>query len=364
MTDVIALGEVMLRFDPGEGRIRTARSFQVWEGGGEYNVVRGLRRCFGLRTAVVTALADNAVGRLVEDLMLQGGVDTSMICWRPDDGIGRTARNGLNFVERGYGIRGALGVSDRAHTAVSQLRKGDIDWDTVFSAGARWFHTGGIFAGLSDTTLDVADEAMTAARRHGLTVSYDPNYRPSLWADRGGPERAREVDLRLARHADVVVGALGLAGPYPGAARIGADQVPDALAEVAGLLPEVKVLATTLREVPSAGVNDWSSAAWSARTGFVRGPQMSGLHVLDRIGSGDGFAAGLIYGLLTASGDEGGPAGGAKPAPTVDVTALSRALAYGTAHGALTMTTPGDVSMASLAEVEALMTGGSAAVRR
>ena len=364
MTDVIALGEVMLRFDPGEGRIRTARSFQVWEGGGEYNVVRGLRRCFGLRTAVVTALADNAVGRLVEDLMLQGGVDTSMICWRPDDGIGRTARNGLNFVERGYGIRGALGVSDRAHTAVSQLRKGDIDWDTVFSAGARWFHTGGIFAGLSDTTLDVADEAMTAARRHGLTVSYDPNYRPSLWADRGGPERAREVDLRLARHADVVVGALGLAGPYPGAARIGADQVPDALAEVAGLLPEVKVLATTLREVPSAGVNDWSSAAWSARTGFVRGPQMSGLHVLDRIGSGDGFAAGLIYGLLTACGDEGGPAGGAKPAPTVDVTALSRALAYGTAHGALTMTTPGDVSMASLAEVEALMTGGSAAVRR
>ncbi|OPG04110.1 sugar kinase [Streptomyces sp. GKU 895] len=364
MTDVIALGEVMLRFDPGEGRIRTARSFQVWEGGGEYNVVRGLRRCFGLRTAVVTALADNAVGRLVEDLMLQGGVDTSLICWVPDDGIGRTARNGLNFVERGYGIRGALGVSDRAHTAVSQLRKGDIDWDTVFSAGVRWFHTGGIFAALSDTTVDVADEAMAAARRHGVTVSYDPNYRPSLWADRGGPQRAREVDLRLARHADVIVGALGLAGPYPGAVRVVADEAQDALAEVAGLLPEVKVLATTLREVPSAGVNDWSSAAWSAPTGYVRGPQMSGLHVLDRIGSGDGFAAGLIYGLLTACGEEGGPAGGARPTAPLDVATLSRALAYGTAHGALTMTTPGDVSMASLAEVEALMTGGSAAVRR
>ncbi|HEY8986491.1 MAG TPA: sugar kinase [Streptomyces sp.] len=353
MTDVIALGEVMLRFDPGEGRIRTARSFQVWEGGGEYNVVRGLRRCFGHRTAVVTALADNAVGRLVEDLILQGGVDTSLIRWVPDDGIGRTARNGLNFVERGYGIRGALGVSDRAHTAVSQLRKGDVDWDAVFSAGARWFHTGGIFAGLSDTTADVADEAMVAARRHGAIVSYDPNYRPSLWAGRGGPERAREVDLRLARHADVVVGALGLAGPYPGAVRVEGDGARDALAEVAGLLPGAKVLATTLREVPSAGVNDWSSAAWSARTGFVRGPQMSGLHVLDRIGSGDGFAAGLIHGLLTARG-------GAAP----DTAALSRALAYGTAHGALTMTTPGDVSMASLAEVEALMTGGSAAVRR
>lgn len=345
MIDVVALGEVMLRFDPGEGRIRTARTFQVWEGGGEYNVVRGLRRSFGLRTAVVTALADNAVGRLVEDLILQGGVDTSLIRWTPDDGIGRSARNGLNFVERGYGIRGALGVSDRARTAASQLRKGDVDWDAVFSAGARWFHTGGIFAGLSDTTPDVADEAMAAARRHRITVSYDPNYRPSLWAGRGGAEAAREVDLRLARHADVVVGALGLAGTYPGQARVGADEVEDALAEVAGLLPQAKVLATTLREVPSAGVNDWSSAAWSAETGFVTGPRMPGLQVLDRIGSGDAFAAGLIHGLLSDTG-------------------LERALAYGTAHGALTMTTPGDVSMATLAEVEALIAGGSAHVSR
>ncbi|MGW2613174.1 PfkB family carbohydrate kinase, partial [Streptomyces mirabilis] len=251
----------------------------------------------------------------------------------------------LNFVERGYGIRGALGVSDRAHTAVSQLRKGDVDWDTVFAAGVRWFHTGGIFAGLSDTTVDVADEAMAAARRHGLTVSYDPNYRPSLWAGHGGPERARETDLRLARHADVVVGALGMAGRHPGADRISTDEVPDALASVAGLLPDAQVLASTLREVPSAGVNDWSSAAWSAETGYVIGPRMPGLHVLDRIGSGDGFAAGLIHGLL-ADAD------------------LERALAYGTALGALTMTTPGDVSMASLAEVEALIAGASAAVRR
>ncbi|MFD8726249.1 sugar kinase [Streptomyces sp. NPDC059629] len=345
MIDVVALGEVMLRFDPGEGRIRTARTFQVWEGGGEYNVVRGLRRCFGLRTAVVTSLADNAVGRLVEDLILQGGVDTSLIRWTPDDGIGRTARNGLNFVERGYGIRGALGVSDRAHTAVSQLRKGDVDWNAVFSAGVRWFHTGGIFAGLSDTTVDVADEAMAAARRHGVTVSYDPNYRPSLWAGRGGAGAARETDLRLARHADVIVGALGLAGAYPGQARIGDDEAADALAEVAGVLPTAKVLATTLRGVPSAGVNDWSSAAWSAETGFIAGLRMPGLQVLDRIGSGDAFAAGLIHGLLNDAG-------------------LERALAYGTAHGALAMTTPGDVSMASLAEVEALIAGRSAHVRR
>ncbi|KFF99067.1 sugar kinase [Streptomyces scabiei] len=345
MTDVVALGEVMLRFDPGEGRIRTTRTFQVWEGGGEYNVVRGLRRCFGLRTAIVTALADNAVGRLVEDLILQGGVDSSLIRWVPDDGIGRTARNGLNFVERGYGIRGALGVSDRAHTAVSHLRKGDIDWDTIFATGPRWFHTGGIFAGLSDTTTDVADEAMTAARRHGLTVSYDPNYRPSLWADRGGADQARETDLRLARHADVIVGALGLAGPRPGEKQVPTDEVADALTEVAGLVPSAKVLATTLRDVPSAGVNNWTAAAWSPETGCLTGPRMPGLHVLDRIGSGDAFAAGLIHGLLTG-------------------TSLRQALAYGTAHGALTMTTPGDVSMASLTEVEALMSNGSAAVRR
>ncbi|MFE9425980.1 PfkB family carbohydrate kinase [Kitasatospora sp. NPDC006697] len=345
MTEVLALGEVMLRFDPGEGRIRTARAFQVWEGGGEYNVVRALRRCFGRRTAVVTALADNPVGRLVEDLILQGGVDTSLIRWVPADGTGRTVRNGLNFVERGFGIRGALGVSDRAGTAVSQLRKGDVDWDAVFASGPRWFHTGGVFAGLSDTTADVADEAMAAARRHGATVSYDPNYRPSLWDGRGGPERAREVDLRLGRHADVIVGALGMAGSHPGAERLGADEVPDALASVAGLFPGARVLATTLREVPSAGVNDWSSAAWSVETGHVLGPSMPGLHVLDRIGSGDGFAAGLIHGLLEDAG-------------------LERALAYGTALGALTMTTPGDSATASLAEVEALIAGASAAVRR
>jgi 2-dehydro-3-deoxygluconokinase len=281
-----------------------------------------------------------------------------------DDGIGRTARNGLNFVERGFGIRGAMGVSDRAGTAVSQLRKGDVDWDAVFSSGPRWFHTGGIFAGLSDTTVDVADEAMAAARRHGVTVSYDPNYRPSLWAGRGGADAAREVDLRLARHADVVVGALGLAGPYPGALRVEEDEVQDALAEVAARLPQAEVLATTVRTVPSAGVNDWSSAAWSARTGCVRGPDMPGLHVLDRIGSGDAFAAGLIYGLLTGDGEEGGSAARARPAANLDAAGLQRALAYGTVHGALAMTTPGDVSMASLTEVEALMAGGSAAVRR
>ena len=190
--DLVSLGEVMLRFDPGEGRIRNARSFRVWEGGGEYNVARGLRRCFGLRSAIVTALVDNEVGRLVEDCILQGGVDTTFVSWSPFDGTGRAARNGLNFTERGFGVRGAVGVSDRGHTAAAALRAGDVDWEHLFGElGARWFHTGGIFAALSETTPDVIAEAVAAARRHGTVVSYDLNYRPSLWKAAAGTRRRR-----------------------------------------------------------------------------------------------------------------------------------------------------------------------------
>src|SRR5687768_6281996 len=180
--DLVSLGEVMLRLDPGEGRVATTRGFKAWEGGGEYNVARGLKRCFGLDTAVVTAFADNPIGRLVQDLIFQGGVDQSHVRWVKHDGIGRTVRNGLNFTERGFGVRGAVGCSDRGNTAVSQLKPGDIDWDRVFGHdGARWFHTGGIFAALSETTPLVAREAMEAAKRHGVIISYDLNYRESLW---------------------------------------------------------------------------------------------------------------------------------------------------------------------------------------
>jgi 2-dehydro-3-deoxygluconokinase len=198
--DLLALGEIMLRLDPGEGRIHAARSFRAWEGGGEYNVARGLRRCFGMQTAVATALADNAVGRLIEDFILQGGVDGRFIKWVPYDGIGRTVRNGLNFTERGFGIRGALGVSDRGHTAASHLKKGDFDWETIFGKiGVRWFHTGGIFAALSESTPGVIEEAMIAARKHGTVVSYDLNYRPSLWKGIGDKPKAQEINRRLAQ---------------------------------------------------------------------------------------------------------------------------------------------------------------------
>ena len=352
--DLVSLGEVMLRLDPGEGRIRTARSFRVWEGGGEYNVARGLRRCFGLRTSVVTALADNEVGRLVEDLILQGGVDTGLIRWVPYDGIGRTTRNGLNFTERGFGLRAALGVSDRGHTAVSQLRPDDVDWEALFGEqGVRWFHTGGIFAGLSETTPEVAETAMAAARRHGTIVSYDLNYRPSLWSSCGGQARAQEVNQRLASYVDVMLGneedftaALGFAVPGTGPDLTGLDvgNFKAMIGEVTAKFPNLHVIATTLREVVTASKNDWGAVAW-ADGEFMEARPRPGLDIYDRVGGGDSFASGLIYGLME-KGD------------------LGLAVEYGAAHGALAMTTPGDTSMASLAEVEAVVRGVGARVRR
>ena len=353
--DAVSLGEVMLRLDPGDGRIRTARTFGAWEGGGEYNVARGLRRCFGLRTAVVTAFADNDIGRLVEDFILTGGVDTSLIRWVPYDGIGRTVRNGLNFTERGYGVRGAVGVSDRGLTAASQLRVGDFDWDHIFGTlGARWFHTGGIFAGLSDTTPDVVEEAMAAAKRHGTIVSYDLNYRPSLWKAIGGQDRAREVNRRLASYVDVMLGneedftaCLGFEVPDtdPDLSSLDVANFQKMIGQATAAYPNFAVVATTLRAVRSATVNDWGAVAWSSETGFIEATHRPGLEIFDRVGGGDSFASGLIYGLMVKED-------------------LRQAVEYGAAHGALAMTTPGDTSMASLAEVEALVRGASARVRR
>jgi 2-dehydro-3-deoxygluconokinase len=353
--DLVALGEVMLRLDPGESRIRTARSFTAWEGGGEYNVARGLRRCFGLRTAVVTALADNAVGHLVEDLMLQGGVDTSHLRWSSYDGIGRRIRNGLNFTERGFGVRGALGVPDRGHTAIAQMGAGEVDWDHLFGdLGARWFHTGGIYAGLSDASAEVAAEAMAAARRHGTRVSYDLNYRPSLWQDNGGLARAQEVNSALAPLVDVMIGneedftaGLGfeVPGVDPGLTELSTEGFKAMIEQVTAAYPHLAVLATTLRAVRTATVNDWGAIAWSSEEGFAEATTRPALEILDRVGGGDSFASGLVYGLLSGR-------------------TLAEAVELGAAHGALAMTTPGDTSMATRDEVEALVAGAGARVRR
>jgi 2-dehydro-3-deoxygluconokinase len=350
--DCIALGEVMLRLDPGEGRIRRTRTFQAWEGGGEYNVARGLRRCFGLRTAVVTALVDNEVGRLIEDLMLQGGVDLRYLQWVADDGIGRRIRNGLNFTERGFGVRGALGVSDRGHSAASQMTVGTINWKGVFGAdGARWFHTGGIFASLSESTADFAIEACTEARRHGVIVSYDLNYRPSLWKDRGGLEGARAVNRGIAPLVDVMIGneedfAVGLGINAGGESKLleGASDFSRMVDAAVAEFPNFQLVATTLRSVKSATVNDWSAMCWHDGT-IYRSRDYPALEVFDRVGGGDSFASGLIYGLLQ----------GESPPVAVNL---------GAAHGALAMTTPGDNSMASLDEVRKLAAGGNARVMR
>ncbi len=352
--DMIALGEVMLRLDPGDTRIRTTRSFRAWEGGGEYNVARGLRRCFGFRTAVVTAFADNDVGRLIEDFILQGGVETSFIKWVPYDGIGRSVRNGLNFTERGFGIRGASGVSDRGNTAISQLKPGDIDWDYIFGTlGVRWLHTGGIFAALSESTAEVVIEAVKAAKKYGTVVSYDLNYRPSLWKSIGGKEKAQEVNKAIAPYVDVMIGneedftaCLGfeIEGNDENLKELNIDGYKKMLGEVTKVYPNFKVIATTLRTVRSASVNDWSAMVY-ANGEVYKGMELPALEIFDRVGGGDSFASGLIYGLMTYDD-------------------AKVAVNYGIAHGALAMTTPGDTSTAVLKEVENIVKGGSARVNR
>jgi 2-dehydro-3-deoxygluconokinase len=352
--DLISMGEIMLRMDPGDTRIRTARKFNAWEGGGEYNVARGLKRCFGMRTGVVTALADNEIGRLIEDFILQGGVDTSMVKWVPYDGIGREVRNGLNFTERGYGIRGALGVPDRGMTAASQIRPDGFDWGDIFGKqGARWFHTGGIFAALSESTADTVIKAVQVAKENGTIVSYDLNYRPSLWQSIGGKKKAQEVNREIAKHVDVMIGneedftaCLGfeVEGLDDNISSIDVSKFKAMINSVASEYPNLKATATTLRTVKSATVNDWGAICW-ADGQFFESVYRTDLEILDRVGGGDSFASGLIYGLMTTGDPEA-------------------AVNYGAAHGALVMTTPGDTSMATLSDVEKLMGGGGARVIR
>jgi len=344
----------MLRLDPGDERVRTARSFRAWEGGGEYNVTRGLRKCFGLRTAVVTAFAENDVGRLVEDFICQGGVDTRYIRWVPYDGIGQSVRNGLNFTERGFGIRSALGIPDRGHTAASQIKPGDIDWEAIFGeAGVRWFHTGGIYAALSPDTAETVLEAVQIAQKHGTIVSYDLNYRPSLWKSIGGLAKCQEVNRRIAPFVDVMIGneedftaCLGfeVEGVDENLTELEIGAFKRMIDSAIKAFPNFKVTATTLRSVKTATINDWGAVVWHDGS-FHQSRDYRDLEIYDRVGGGDSFASGLIYGFLSAND-------------------AALAVEYGAAHGALAMTTPGDTSMVTAQEVEKVMSGGGARVVR
>jgi 2-dehydro-3-deoxygluconokinase len=303
----------------------------------------------------VTKLADNDVGKLVEDLILQGGVSTEFLSWANFDGVGRDVRNGLNFTERGFGVRGALGVSDRGHTAISQIKPGEVNWEYIFGeCGVRWFHTGGIFASLSESTAEVAIEAMTVAKKHGTVVSYDLNYRPSLWKSIGGEAKAQEVNRKLMSHVDFVFGneedfdaALRIkvksdANNYQ---KLDTESYLEMMQSVSTEFPNIRAVATSLRTVKSASINDWNALLWLQGEGTFIGKKMENLEIFDRVGGGDSFASGLIYGFLAGNTPQ-------------------ESLQLGIAHGALAMTTPGDTSMVSLAEVQKLATGGNARVER
>jgi len=351
--DLVSLGEVMLRFDPGDYRIWTTRQFAVSEGGGEYNVARGLKRCFGLETAIVTSFAKNPVGLLLQDLIYQGGVDSSLIRWVDYDGVGRTVRNGLNFTERGFGLRGALGCSDRGHTAVSTLKPSQIDWEAIFGKdGARWFHTGGIFCALSETTPEVAIEAMECARKHGVVISYDLNYRDSLWRSFGGKKRAQEINRRIAPYVDVMLGneedfsaALGyeVHGTDEHLSALDPEAFKRMILKVLNDFP-FKVVATTLRKASTATRNDWGAVCYHENN-FYQAKNRENLEIFDRVGGGDSFASGLIYGFLAGKDAQW-------------------AVECGAAHGALAMTTPGDTTMTTLDEVLHVMKGAGARIVR
>jgi 2-dehydro-3-deoxygluconokinase len=340
--DLVSLGEVMLRFDPGDGKIRHSHTFQVWEGGGEYNTAKGLSRCYGLKTAIVTALVDNEVGRLIESLICQGKVDNALINWVPDDGFGRENRNGIYFLERGFGIRGGRAVFDRGNTPVSKLKKGDINWESLFrNQGARWFHSGGIFAALSDSAPEVIEEAMSTAKKHGTIVSYDLNYRPALWQARGGKKKHQEITHRLLPYVDLLFGA-DLPEDYNATSDL--SGLKESMAGTLESFDNLAGIATTWRKSSSASINDYGGFLLT-REGLYEGQEFIDLPIFDRVGSGDCFASGLIFGLLKG----------------IDPT---QALNYGLAHSALTMTTPGDTSMVSQDEVESVMQGQGGVMKR
>ncbi|MGJ8656980.1 MAG: sugar kinase [Akkermansiaceae bacterium] len=333
----LSLGEIMLRFCPGDHPLRAATQFTFSEGGGEYNVARGVSRCFGIPASIATALVDNELGHLVHQLIRSSEIDTSNILWREFDGIGKQVRNPLYFAERGFGHRPPKACMDRGHSAPSQLTTTDFDWDAIFSSGnISWFHTGGIFAGLSESTAEVAQQAMTTARKHGVHVSYDPNFRGSLWQDRGGPQAAAKLNSTLAHHCDTLFGVAPIlthtAPPQD------LTELENLIQQTATAFPQLQQIALGRRHIRSASDHDYAATIWDQGT-ITHIDGFTNIHVLDRIGSGDAFAAGYISHMLDSRNT---------PSPQT-------AILQGAAASALTMSTPGDAVLCSAQDVYQLM---------
>lgn len=347
--DLLSLGGLVMRLDSGLVPFRKAQTCAIHVSGAEYNVAANLSDCFRLRTAIASAMVDYPVGDLVSERVRSMGV-TPFYRHFAHDGV-----SGPNiatvYSDRGMGVRPPVVFYNRAEEAAARLAPGDFDWAAIFGRGVRWFHSGGLFAALSDTTPELLLEAMQEARRHGAVVSYDLNYREKLWRARGGNEQARAVTRRLVDEVDVLVGneedmqlSLGMEGPE---AAKSSSLDPAAFVAMLGTVrerfPRIKVIATTLREVHSASRHRWSAIV-SVGGEIHQAPTMD-LDVVDRVGGGDGFASGLFYGLLSGL-----------PAET--------AVRLGWAHGALITTYPGDTTMATLDQVRALAAGGSSRIQR
>lgn len=347
--DFLALGALVHRLDPGVVPFRKARSVDIHVSGGEYNVAAGLSDCFGLRAGVATAMVNSPLGELVQARVREVGV-TSFYKWFEHDGV-RGPNLATVYSDRGHGVRAPVVFYNRANEAGALLKPGDFDWATIFAGGVRWFHSGGIFAALSETTAELIVEGMRAAKAAGAVTSFDLNYRAKLWDSAGGAERARRVLGRIVGHVDALIGneedlqkSLGITGPdVASRAQLDPEAFFRVIDRVVERYPNIRLVGTTLREVHSTNRHDWAAVLWLGGECLVS-PTCQ-LDVLDRIGGGDGFASGLTYGLLTGRPPE-------------------EALRLGWAHGALLTTFHGDVTMATRAEVEALARGGSCRVQR
>ena len=348
--DLFALGETMVRLSPqGHQRIEFAPALEVWVGGGEYNVAYALSR-LGLRTGWVGGLNDSPMGAIVRNHARSVGVDVDFVVTRTYDGLGKKDRIGLNFTEVGFGPRASVSLYDRAHSATAGIQPGEIHWKKIFSEhGVRWFHTGGIFSALSESTRKVVAEAIKAAHDAGTIVSYDLNFRSKLWSSK----EAIETTKPLVPYIDCLIGneedfqqVLGyeVEGVNVEKGEIDTTAFKKMVERVVKDFPNIKIVGTTLRGVKSAGINNWSAMMWTEGV-FYEGLNMPGLEIEDRVGGGDGFASGFTYGFLT----------GKTPQECVNL---------GVAHGALLMTTRGDTSMITLNELLHVAKGGSARIKR